>query len=127
MFPLQRHPGFGSRLDLALKYYAKPPCNVGARRYFPSFDDELASKYESAARLKKLQFTDALGLSCFRSKQVPHEVDGFLLVNQVRQTYPNIDVTLTSTAAGADESEFRTIGKPWHLTVLLVRIQFGDM
>jgi hypothetical protein len=69
----------------------------------------------------------AFVLSCFRSKQVPHEVDGFLLVNQVRQTYPNIDVTLTSTAAGADESEFRTIGKPWHLTVLLVRIQFGDM
>lgn len=67
----------------------------------------------------------------FSEVQLPDQIGGFLLANLVRQTYPSIDVILTSSVAGAAENsaelcEEAPTGKPYHPTVLLMRIRFGD-
>jgi CheY-like chemotaxis protein len=64
----------------------------------------------------------------FSEVQLPGEIDGFSLASRVRQTHPDIDVILTATVTGAVEKSKELcdegpIGKPYHPTDLLARIQ----
>jgi CheY-like chemotaxis protein len=64
----------------------------------------------------------------FSEVQLPGEIDGFSLASRVRQTRPDIDVILTATVTGAVEKSKELcdegpIGKPYHPTDLLTRIQ----
>jgi CheY-like chemotaxis protein len=64
----------------------------------------------------------------FSEIQLPGEIDGFSLASQVRQTHPDIDVILTATVTGSVEKskelcEEGPLGKPYHPTDLLTRIQ----
>jgi len=64
----------------------------------------------------------------FSEVQLPGEIDGFSLARRIRQTHPDIDVILTSSVVGAVEKSKELcdegpIGKPYHPTDLLTRIQ----
>lgn len=64
----------------------------------------------------------------FSEIQLPGEIDGFSLASRVRQTHPDIDVILTATVTGSVEKSKELcdegpLGKPYHPTDLLARIQ----
>jgi DNA-binding response OmpR family regulator len=64
----------------------------------------------------------------FAEVRLAEGVDGFTLASRIRQTHPDIDVILTSSVAGAAEKSAELcdqgpIGKPYHPTELLARIQ----